>query len=66
MQPKINKIWCLISCVTDCAADEGVQMKTVHRCEVKGHSLALAGQVVHARLDILIVRIDLDVVKVGL
>lgn len=47
-------------------------MKTVHNaCLVKcfkteGHSLALAGQVVHARLDILIVRINLHIVKVGL
>lgn len=30
------------------------------------HSLALAGQVVHARLDILIVRVDLNVEKFSL
>lgn len=33
---------------------------------MQSHSLALAGQVVHARLDVLIVRINLNVVKSGL
>lgn len=33
---------------------------------IKGHSLALGGQVVHARLDILIVRVDLNIEKFGL
>lgn len=48
-------------------------LKNSHKMSVWGetdkncrHSLALAGQVVHARFDILIVRVNLHIVKIGL